>query len=40
MKALVSEIVGNFQKRVDCYGLQVRELTGDTHLTKQQIDDT
>jgi len=40
MKALVSEIVGNFQKRLDVYGIQVKELTGDTHLTKQQIDDT
>lgn len=35
MKALVTEIVGNFQKRLSDYGLQVRELTGDSHLTKQ-----
>ena len=34
MKALVTEIVGNFQKRLADYGLQVRELTGDSHLTK------
>lgn len=34
MKALVSEIVGNFQKRLVEYGVQVKELTGDVHLTK------
>ena len=40
MKALVTEIVGNFQKRLVDYGIVVRELTGDSHLTKQQIDET
>jgi replicative superfamily II helicase len=40
MKALVTEIVGNFQKRLIDYGIQVRELTGDVHLTRQQIDET
>jgi pre-mRNA-splicing helicase BRR2 len=40
MKALVTEIVGNFQKRLADFGLTVRELTGDIHLTKQQIDET
>lgn len=34
MKALVTEIVGNFQKRLAEYGIAVRELTGDVHLTK------
>ena len=34
MKALVSEIVRNFQKRLIDYGIQVKELTGDTHLTR------
>ena len=40
MKALVTEIVGNFQKRLADYGITVRELTGDVHLTKQQIEET
>jgi len=40
MKALVTEIVGNFQKRLEAFGLLVRELTGDVHLTKAQIDET
>jgi pre-mRNA-splicing helicase BRR2 len=40
MKALVTEIVGNFQKRLADFALIVRELTGDIHLTKQQIDET
>ena len=40
MKALVSEIVGNFQKRLSEFGLNVKELTGDIHLTKSQIEET
>lgn len=40
MKALVTEVVGNFQKRLADYGIQVKELTGDSHLTKQQIEET
>ncbi len=40
MKALVSEVVGNFQRRLADYGIIVRELTGDTHLTRQQIEET
>ena len=38
MKALVTEVVGNFQRRLDCFGIKVNELTGDSHLTKQQIE--
>ena len=34
MKALVTEVVGNFQRRLTDYGITVRELTGDTHLTR------
>jgi replicative superfamily II helicase len=30
MKALVNEIVGNFQKRLEPLGLVVKELTGDS----------
>ncbi|KAK0838657.1 Pre-mRNA-splicing helicase BRR2 [Friedmanniomyces endolithicus] len=40
LKALVQEQVGNFGKRLEAYGIQVAELTGDRQLTKQQIADT
>jgi hypothetical protein len=41
LKALVAEMVGNFTKRLsEAYGIQVRELTGDINLTKQEIDET
>ncbi|ORY80305.1 Sec63 Brl domain-domain-containing protein [Protomyces lactucae-debilis] len=40
LKALVSEMVGNFSSRLSSYGVQVSELTGDSQLTKRQISDT
>ncbi|KAK9818381.1 hypothetical protein WJX72_011703 [[Myrmecia] bisecta] len=40
MKALVAEMVGNFSKRLESYGIKVRELTGDMNLTKSEIEDT
>jgi pre-mRNA-splicing helicase BRR2 len=40
LKALVSEQVGNFGKRLEPYGIKVAELTGDRQLTKQQIAET
>ena len=40
LKALVSEMVGNFSTRLKSYGVQVSELTGDSQLTKQQIAET
>jgi pre-mRNA-splicing helicase BRR2 len=40
MKALVAEMVGNFSKRLEPYGVKVRELTGDMSLTKGEIEDT
>ena len=40
MKALVAEMVGNFSKRLEPYGVQVRELTGDISLSKKEIDET
>ena len=40
MKALVSEVMGGFQRRLKEYGITVKELTGDVHLTKQQIEET
>ncbi|KAK2078632.1 hypothetical protein QBZ16_003472 [Prototheca wickerhamii] len=40
MKALVAEMVGNFSKRLEPYGVKVRELTGDVSLTGQEIAET
>lgn len=40
LKALVSEMVGNFSSRLGSYGITVSELTGDSQLTKQQIAKT
>eukprot|EP00579_Thalassiosira_antarctica_P032956 CAMPEP_0201991530 /NCGR_PEP_ID=MMETSP0905-20130828/340_1 /ASSEMBLY_ACC=CAM_ASM_000554 /TAXON_ID=420261 /ORGANISM="Thalassiosira antarctica, Strain CCMP982" /LENGTH=2336 /DNA_ID=CAMNT_0048545961 /DNA_START=59 /DNA_END=7069 /DNA_ORIENTATION=- len=40
MKALVQEVVKNFSKRLGPYGVQVRELSGDSSLTRQQISET
>jgi len=40
MKALVQEMVLNFGKRLEPFGIQVRELTGDQQLTKEQISQT
>ena len=40
MKALVAEMVGNFTKRLQPYGVKVRELTGDVSLSKVEIEDT
>lgn len=40
MKALVAEMVGNLGTRLKPYGINVRELTGDVSLSRQQIDDT
>uniref|UniRef100_A0A7S4W4W0 RNA helicase n=1 Tax=Ditylum brightwellii TaxID=49249 RepID=A0A7S4W4W0_9STRA len=40
MKALVQEVVKNFSKRLAAYGVTVRELSGDSSLTRQQISET
>eukprot|EP01053_Blabericola_migrator_P009905 Blabericola_migrator_1__9904@NODE_546_length_7708_cov_75_909174_g412_i0_p1_GENE_NODE_546_length_7708_cov_75_909174_g412_i0NODE_546_length_7708_cov_75_909174_g412_i0_p1_ORF_typecomplete_len2199_score411_50Sec63/PF02889_16/5_1e82Sec63/PF02889_16/1_6e58DEAD/PF00270_29/4_8e27DEAD/PF00270_29/7_4e15Helicase_PWI/PF18149_1/1_5e24Helicase_PWI/PF18149_1/5_2e03Helicase_PWI/PF18149_1/6_2e03Helicase_C/PF00271_31/4_9e16Helicase_C/PF00271_31/0_00017ResIII/PF04851_15/4_6e14ResIII/PF04851_15/0_064AAA_22/PF13401_ len=41
MKALVTEQVAAFQKRLDHFGnINVRELTGDVGLSQRQIEDT
>jgi pre-mRNA-splicing helicase BRR2 len=40
MKALVMEQVAALQKRFDCYGLRVEELTGDVNMSRQQIEET
>lgn len=40
MKALAAEITEKFSKRLAWLGVQVRELTGDMHLTKSEIVQT
>ncbi|CAF4812787.1 unnamed protein product, partial [Rotaria sp. Silwood1] len=40
MKALASEMVENFSRRLSSLGLQVKELTGDMQLTKTEIERT
>ena len=40
MKALVQEVVKNFSQRLADYGVVVRELSGDSNLTRQQISET
>eukprot|EP00980_Cylindrotheca_fusiformis_P003134 scaffold721_cov131-Cylindrotheca_fusiformis.AAC.24 len=40
MKALVQEVVKNFSQRLAPYGIVVRELSGDSSLTRQQISQT
>jgi len=40
MKALASEMVENFARRLSSLGLQVKELTGDMQLTKAEIERT
>jgi antiviral helicase SLH1 len=40
MKALAAEITGKLGKRLAWLGIQVRELTGDMHLTKSEIMQT
>eukprot|EP01029_Cantina_marsupialis_P030669 TRINITY_DN838_c0_g1_i3.p1 TRINITY_DN838_c0_g1~~TRINITY_DN838_c0_g1_i3.p1 ORF type:complete len:2186 (-),score=829.25 TRINITY_DN838_c0_g1_i3:132-6689(-) len=40
MKALVQETVLNFGRRLEKYGITVRELSGDQQLNKSQIDET
>lgn len=40
IKALAQEMVGNFNKRLNAFGIKVGELTGDSQMTKQQIAET
>ncbi|KAK9269921.1 hypothetical protein L1049_025494 [Liquidambar formosana] len=40
MKALVAEVVGNLSNRLQHYDVQVKELSGDQSLTRQQIEET
>jgi pre-mRNA-splicing helicase BRR2 len=40
MKALVQEIVQSFSKKLQCFGINVKELSGDQNLSRQQIQET
>ncbi|CAD5207281.1 unnamed protein product [Bursaphelenchus okinawaensis] len=40
MKALAAEMTNSFSKRLKKLGLTVRELTGDTQLSRKEIDET
>ena len=40
MKSLCAEMTGSFGKRLEKYGLTVSELTGDSQLSKEQINKT
>ena len=40
MKSLCAEMAGSFGKRLEKYGLVVSELTGDSQLSKEQINKT
>ena len=40
MKALASEVTEKFGKRLSCLGVNVKELTGDTNLSRRDITDT
>lgn len=40
MKALAAEMTETFGKRLSIFGLKVRELTGDTVLSKSEIVNT
>ena len=40
MKALAAEMTDNFSKRLQPFGIRVRELTGDMQLTKSEIMNT
>jgi pre-mRNA-splicing helicase BRR2 len=40
MKALVQECVQNFGKKLECFGMNVKELSGDQSLSQAQINET
>ena len=40
MKALVTEVKGNFGNRLSSLDLVVNELTGDSHLSRAQIEES
>lgn len=40
MKALATEMTANFSKKLGKLGLKVRELTGDSQLSRHEINET
>ena len=40
MKALATEMTTNFSKKLSKLGLKVRELTGDSQLSRSEISET
>ena len=40
MKALVAEMVGSFTSHLKCLGLEVRELTGDVNISREEMEKT
>lgn len=40
MKALAAEVTANFSRRLAPLGLTVRELTGDTQMSKRELAET
>ena len=40
MKALAAEVTGAFSRRLAPLGISVRELTGDTQLSKKELEET
>jgi len=40
MKALATEMTSNFSKRLGRLGLKTRELTGDSQLSRKEIQET
>ena len=40
MKALAAEVTSAFSRRLDPLGIVVRELTGDTQLSKRELEET
>ena len=40
MKALATEMTANFSKKLSKLGLKVRELTGDSQLSRREISET
>lgn len=40
MKALAAEMTTNFSKKLSCLGITVKEVTGDTQLSRKEIMET
>lgn len=40
MKALATEMTANFSNKLKCLGITVKEITGDTQLSRKEIMET